>query len=251
MQIDYKNLIEEITRLVMMELRKLPAEVLFDSGIRADIVALVDPEFDDMPGLVDVLQKKADQVRYKIVISESQLESLKNAAGSLEFTPVVNPSREMFAQILWSAEQVIIPYLSVTALSKTAGLIGDEPVPGITIKALFDEIPVIACSDNIHGLKFSDCTRPRKLLEMVHTNLAVIEGMGIELVQLEKLPEKIAVKKPVDPDSEIGAKNVITNEDVRIAANQNLKSLNFPKGTIVTPLARDTARSLGIEINLV
>jgi hypothetical protein len=251
MQMDYQHLIEEITRLVMMELRKFPAEALHKSGALTEVVVLIDPEFDDLSGLVDILQKKTEQARYKIVMCERHLEPLKKVAGTVKFTPVVEPPRQRFAEVLWSAEQVIIPYLSVTTVSKIARLIGDEPVPGIAIKALLDGVPVVACADSIHGLKFSDCARPKKILGMIQDNMTLLEDMGVELVQLEKLPDRIGERKPEDPDSTIGIRNVITNEDVRIAANQKLKTLNFPKGTIVTPLARDNARKLGIEINLV
>jgi hypothetical protein len=249
---DYKDLIEEITRLVMMELNKFPTGMSHNPGTgAAEVVALIDPEINDMSGIVDVLQKKAGDARYRIVISERQLEPFKQTAGTMKFSLVVDPQRHRFSEVIRGAEQVIIPYLSVTALSKISGLIGDEHVPGVFIKALLEGIPVIACTDNIHGLKFSDCARPKKLLAMVQQNLTTLEDMGVELVQLEKLPEKIGEKKPEDPDAKIGIRNVITNEDVKIAANQNLKTLNFPKGTIVTPLARDTAKNMGIEIKLV
>jgi hypothetical protein len=248
---DYQNLIEEITRLVMEELNRIPTGSVNPGSGAADVVVLVDPEMDDLSGFVDILRKSAERVRYRIVICERILEPLKRVAGTLKYTPVINPARHEFKSIIKGAEQVIIPGLSVTSLSKIAGLIGDESVSGIAIKSLLDGIPVIACTDSIHSLKFSDCERPKKLLAMIRANLTTLEDMGVQITQLEKLPGIIGERKPVDPDMSFGVKNVVTNEDVMIAANQKLKVLNFPRGTIVTPLARDTAKNMGIEINLV
>jgi hypothetical protein len=249
---DNQSMLEEITRLVIQELEKISGNTSVSPDVNsANFLVVLDPEMAEFSSLMDILQKIGGKANYRIVVDDKRAGALKQAAGNFPYIPVINVERQDYGKIIRGIDRIIIPLLSVTCLSKIASLTGDEPVPGICIQGLLSGIPVTVCTDNIHSLKFSDCVRPKKLLAMVQAHLTVIQEMGIEPVQLQKLPETVKDKKREKEISPAAMKNVITNEDVMTAVHQKVKDINFPRGTIITPLARETARNYGIEINIV
>ena len=251
---NYEFLVEEITKLVMAEIEKVSqgSPMQGGSGDAARVLVVLDDETEDIDSIFDVLSKVAGTLpNYQIYIPSHLVDLVNNNGQYLRFTPIYELKRHQFKTVVAGVDRVVIPFVSVTSLTKTANLIGDEPVPGLCIKALMEGKPVTVCTDGIHSLGYSGLKTDSKIMNMIQANLKTLEELGIETVQINKLKENIGIKPEEPVQAAVGVKNVVTNDDVMIAYNQGQKVLNFPRGTIITPLARETAEAMGMEINLV
>ncbi len=251
LDMQYDELVEQITRLVIMEVEKASGTAggtQSPPGERA--LLLVDPEMDDFTSLFDHLSRNNKPATgYIIVLPAELLDRARTDAGLFSFEAVTDPPRSAYKNLIKGVSRVIIPHLSVTALNKMANLMGDEPVAGIAVTALLEGIPVVVCDDNIIGLNFSDSTPSRKIMAVIRRSMEVLREMGVSTVSLGSLKsEKPVTARTLTP---AGRRIVVTNDDIFTASDQSRKVLNFPRGTIVTPLAWDTAESLGIDIRLV
>lgn len=249
---DYQELIEEITRLVMLEMAKFPSSGGQASGKKTLVV--LDGEIEDIEGVFSALEKMDSPLPVFYVYIPPELEQeMKSLNILLPFTPLTGINRRNFKKALEGMEQVIVPYLSVSTLSAIANLTFTDSTAGLCVTALTLGKPLIFCSDNIHSLNYSPLKENKKIMGMIRVNLTTVEEMGAKVIQLNKVRDEIKQQEKETPPAEVspGIKNVVTNDDIMVAVNQNIKVLNLPRGTIVTPLARDTALALGVEIKIV
>ena len=248
---DYNELVEQITRLVMEEVERTSrAAGTAPSPGGEKVLVLVDPGMEEFePFFSGLAREGTPGTRYTLVMPRELEESARAGAGLFPYDIVADPPRSSYKALLGGTDRVVIPHLSVTALNKLANLIGDEPVAGIAMEALLQGVAVTACTDYVHGLNFGDSSPSQKVFALIRRSLETIREMGVSTVQMGKIGAEMTktVQKPVSG----GKRHVVTNEDVFVAADQKQKILNFPRGTIVTPLAWDTAKSLDIEIRLV
>lgn len=251
---EYEDLIEEITRLVIQELEK-SSDVnvsLQEDSLTREIAVLVDPEMTSFDEMFDVLGRiTGKKLGYTLVLPGEKVELLKSSQTITSYRVITDPPRCDYSRIAAKADEVVIPYLSVTQLSKIANLIGDEMTCGIALQSLLLSKPVTICTDNVHSIKFTEATLSKKLLSMIGERLSILEQLGIRLVQLKSLGENIALEKSSPASPESGKKQVVTSEDVKVLSQQQIKELNLPRGSIVTALAQREAKKLGIRINIV
>jgi len=251
---NYESIVEQITKLVMEELEKMssgsPANT--GSGEKNRVLVLLDEETEDPASVIDVLAKvETGSPDYHIYIPDEIAEQVKSCAGFLKYKPVTGIKRSSYNRIISNMDKVILPFLSIPALTKIANLIADDPISGLSIKALLMDKPLLVCTDNIHNLKYSGARTESKIMSLINANLKTLEELGAKTIQLKSLPGMMVEQPSQEVTTDVGVRNVVTKEDILVAADQKLKLLNFPRKTIVTPLARETARAMGIEIRLV
>lgn len=248
---DYRELVDEITRLVILEIEKASRNVLVSSGKPdpGSLLFLMDPEMDEFGQFFDVLARSFPQgTSHRLVAPQALSVRIRDVAGVVPCTILEDPPRTDYRAIAAGAGRVVVPHLSVTSLSKMANLIGDELLPGIGTHALLLGRPVMVCTDFLHSLNFSDTATSRKILSSLRGSLSTLQEMGAVPFQMKSFREALLEKAL--PAEQGPVKNVVTNEDVLVAAAQKKTRLNFPRGTIITPLARETAAQNNIEINL-
>lgn len=171
---------------------------------------------------------------------------------------VSRPAEEEFKKRAWRDAQVaahdviLLPAVCYDLAAKMAMGIFDEPVALLAMSALAQGKPVIA-TVNTHyddGLKAHSPVL-RRLFEGHRRQLG---SYGIEVVPAEDMLAAvqghcggaIAKANPV-AKSGGGKRRLVTAEDIE-GAHRNGKKLSFPAGSLVTPLARDRAKELGLEI---
>jgi len=251
---DYQGLIEEITRLVMLELNRIGdvQQSTLQNVDRCCLLIVPDPEMPDFSSVFEAVRTfSAKGARVSVLVSQGLEQAIKSSLSATGCTLAPDPGRSGYGRLMESATHVVVPFVSVTTLSKISALIGDEAVSGVSLHALMTGKPLILCTDYIHSLSFSDTKQSKKILSIIRANLAVVEEMGAVLTQAGRLGDIVFSPATTVQVTEGSVRNVITKEDVIFAYNQNVKVMNFPRKTIVTPLAKDTAESLGIVINLV
>jgi len=91
----------------------------------------------------------------------------------------------------------------------------------------------------------------RSFKEQIKKYRNIVTSYGVEFIKLEDLVEKVVSEfieqKPYEIKTGDGRREVVTNEDVLLFYRSKNKVINVSIGAIITPLARDTAKELGIE----
>lgn len=146
---------------------------------------------------------------------------------------------------------VFIPFFSLTACSKAALLIEDHPVPAVLFSALREEKPILAGADTLNSFLFYSAALPKTFLDVLQEHRAVVEGFGVVLAEARAFSSAIREFFSGKMPGQNRTKAVITQEDIIVSHRSGTRILEFPRGTIVTPLAWETAGSLGLEIRII
>ncbi|MDI6783164.1 MAG: flavoprotein [bacterium] len=150
---------------------------------------------------------------------------------------------------------IIVPTLSRTTAIKLASAITDTLVTDLLYTALVNKKPIIAARNGADPM-LSNCPRcgtsdmAPAMIQNIHTELDKLIQYGIRLISVDDLAdETVSILESIP--REIPEKQIITEQDIKSAANAGEKRIRIRKGSIVTPLAKDTAKELGIEIEFI
>jgi hypothetical protein len=171
---------------------------------------------------------------------------LKELSGQrltlLEKLPV-NPD-----ELLRSFDGVFIPFFTLASCSRAALLIDDHPVPAVIFSALKEEKPVMAGADELNSFSFYSAVLPKAFLDLLRERRSAVEGFGIQLAEARTFFSSFQRLFDGGLPASGPTRPVITSEDIIISHRSGNRVLEFPRGSIITPLARETAQSLGVEI---
>lgn len=169
-------------------------------------------------------------------------EQLKSRLGDVRCLPHPDIWDEV------QAEAVVLPHFPLAMLARTAQLLSDHPAVGAALGGVVQGVPVLASSHDVERIKRHANRLPAAFLNLFQQNLRAVEGMGIQLLEPEALAAQVAQQKKATLAPARG-KDVVTMEDLEAARRAGVKILELAHGTIVTPLARDAAKQMGIEVS--
>lgn len=197
---------------------------------------------------------KPDNVKRLLNIDEIYLES-----------EVTNTS-----SLYQDTDMLILPVLTVNTASKIALCINDSMIPSIVSNAIMEGRTIIAARNACDPY---DPTReqlgmhkaPEAYKQKIQEHMSLLEDYGIKLVDVNQLYsssinvnnkfnlEKKSVNKEASPKTSQKkskanfTQKVLSRQDI-ITFAKDKSDIYVKRGTIVTDLAKDTARSFGIEI---
>ncbi len=170
-------------------------------------------------------------------------------------SPAVNlsPLYTRAAPAVWDelvsqVEAVVLPALTLEVLSKSSLLIPDVPAVAACLQALSSGVPVYASSFEVEKLKRSTGRMPGGFQTAYFGHLRTVESLGFQVLEASQIAQRLGGKAKVLATAARG-RDVLTVEDVEAFARSGSKVLRVAPGTIVTPLARDVAQSMGIEVS--
>ena len=181
------------------------------------------------------------------------LDRLKNEAGAHE---VVLPDSGAHPwDLAHRADAVVVAQLTRTTLARLALGLGESLISSMVLHALWDGKPVIAAQDGVDP-DLAACEESggspdvaRELIRLYDEYLTRLAAFGCQVIRAERLAETTRGALVGERSTEVrplSARRVITEDDVRRASRRG-ESINVT-GAVVTPLARDTARDLGVPL---
>lgn len=190
------------------------------------------------------------------------LAGLSNVAWTAVRVPGVNDSKLTLPGVRWidappvwdelvhHQHAVVLPVFRLDTLSRLAVLLGDTPASAAAIAAVMQGVPVFASAFEADRLKRSSGRLPGPFLSMFHQHLRTVEGMGVQVLEAAALVQRLGAAGPTGSAAAVAnrGRDVITVADLEAAARAGQKTLQVTPGAIVTPLARDTAAHMGIEV---
>lgn len=154
----------------------------------------------------------------------------------------------LWDELIHSMEAVVLPVFRLEVLSRVAHLLSDVPASAAAVSGVMQGVPVLAGALEVDHLKRSSGRLPGPFLSLFHQHLRTVEGMGIQVLENEALVRRLGVKMAAPAGAAGKGRDVITVSDLEAAARAGQKVLQVVAGTIVTPLARDKAAQMGIEV---
>ncbi|HGE73056.1 TPA: hypothetical protein ENX78_19635 [Candidatus Poribacteria bacterium] len=179
------------------------------------------------------------------VIGRDKIESI-SGIGELVCEPAPSFSSLKAVQ---KSDIIIVPILTRNSSAKIALGITDTLVTNIIMQAIISGKPVIA-GRNSADPDLNDCpciatsNTPQPLILLAKNYLKTLESYGIKLVDVSEIANLIISGSN---KNEILDQKLITQETIS-KLPQGINKINVPKGTIITPMAKDIAKERGIEI---
>lgn len=143
-------------------------------------------------------------------------------------------------------EYLLLPSISITTFAKLATLIWDTPLTLMVGKAILEGKKVFFFQEGIPGKIKGYIPGITMLIELYRGRL---ESFGLVPITEEEWWQQVAKSNPDRPlNNKPKIKQVITQDDIRQIHAKGEKKIYYNGGSIITPLARDVARELGIEL---
>jgi hypothetical protein len=209
-----------------------------------------------------VAQPKAKQILVAVCCGEclrpeatAALDELKSAGFVLvEPGPHELKERATRERLVAKSELVVLPSLGDDDAAKMALGIFDEPTARVALSALALGKPLLASPHS----PYDDALKARSpvLFNLWQGYRKTLENFGFQIVEAEALAGAAQAHLTPKVESKMasatlgkpaGKRRVITAQEIEAAA-QNGKRLDVPSNAVVTPLARDRARELGVKI---
>lgn len=140
---------------------------------------------------------------------------------------------------------IIGPNITVNTLSKvTLGMI-DSLIPTLIWTFLYQNKKVFLDFNSVKNY-LGNQTNSKEILDITNRNIKTIIKMGAVEVGNSYVDEINIIPDITSKKSNISKKDLITARDIMNLSNA--KTLDVDIGTVITPLAKDKARELGIKI---
>jgi hypothetical protein len=157
-------------------------------------------------------------------------------------------------ELIERAEVVLVAQLTRTTLAKIGLGLSDSLASTLVLNALWSGKPVIVAKDGVDpdlaardGAGAADT--PRALVRVYDEYLDHLEAFGCHVIPAAQIGDTvIPLLTGREPTRErpLQSRRVITEEDVRRAARRG-ESIDVTR-SVVTPLARDAAAELGVDL---
>jgi ethanolamine utilization protein len=220
------------------------------------------------PSLTELQQLQKIGFKLSVVLSRAAekvigIDLIKEKLGSNIL--IIDSQLAHPGQLLGETDLVLVPVLTQNMAAKLAHTISDTLVTTLVMQALMMGKPVIAAQNAADPqaswrIEANMGKSSTGLLQSLRSNLDKLTAYGIKLVQvtalgaasqklLEQSIKKVVISEQVSEKSPVkNKKTIIGATAVKAVIAKGLKQLTLSQGTIVTPLARDVARDLGVEI---
>ncbi|RUS47070.1 hypothetical protein [Cohnella sp. AR92] len=210
------------------------------------VLVLLDDHWIGMEaGMKAVRELVHSQARVRIVLSEATkrrytIASIARWTGCDDIVAADNRKEDVLAE----CESIFLPILSFSLLSKLSRLDDEHPFSRLTIRMLFAGKRAAALDVGVNerhpewaeqGLQPPPAIR-RELDGM----LGSVRSYGLRIIDQNQMTNWLRVR---------AKKQIVTAEDLSAAHASGMRSCRLQPGAIVTPLAKDMAAKLGINLH--
>lgn len=258
---DYEKLVATVTAEVLRQLSAMSGEPPAGPRYRA-LAVFTGGTIGFETGLQQLQQLQSQDTGLTVVLSAAA-EQVLDTGRILQVlgaaVPLVTSTSPYPGQALQAADVLLIPVLTQNSAAKLAHTLADSMALTLILQALQLGKPVIAAvnaadPDDIRRVQNNMARALPALRAALASNLKQIAAYGIKLTPVEKMAgaAQAALARAIDikpgaADPPAG-KRILHADMVKDAAAAGTKTLEIARGTIVTPLARDIARALHVDL---
>lgn len=233
---------EAITEQVLAELRAASPRPVFSTATPGQRRVLLCPGPAPVPGAVWEALATVDTVAWEAIVWEGFRADQMRLPGKT----VVPPAQ--WSAAVQSAHAVVLASADVGVLGAVAGLLTLRPPSAAAIEGVVQGRPVYICAESLELFRRHANRLPQGLLRVFAERRATVESFGVQILEAAQVAAALKgeVRAPVAPSS--GGRDVVTTEDLEALQRNGQKVLEVANGAIITPLARQAAVQMGIEV---
>ncbi|WP_280770780.1 flavoprotein [Salipaludibacillus daqingensis] len=245
-----KSIVEEV--LLKLEERMKIAVVVFTGGALG---------FYESITQLKKLQEEGWELRVLLSISAEYALKPEMIKEELHLDNIyLERTNDGLRNIYFGSQMIIVPTLTLNTAVKLSLGVADTPISNLLSYGIISGTPMIACRDACdlqHPLRNDIQLEkvPPAYLNRMAQHLCNLESYGIHLIDSPQIYEEVkkrtfSLKKDVEPPLKQRVqfrKRILTRGDV-IEACDNRSVLVLNQQTIITPLAKETARDFAVEI---
>ncbi len=245
-----QDMVERITDLVMQRLEKarfgIASQKSAQTGFLKNAAVLLCGNDIDESKLIAELNSASSLYKYSFFPDNNVPEELVIRIASGFGGKVYFELPQDWKALVAGMDVVVIPFLTISLCSKLAALIPDGISAQIALRALLEQKSVYAASDEIIMLKSLGNKVSKPVIRFLSDNFEKMLSLGVKEISLSDIAKELSGARSSCNAALNGG--VITKEDMEAAVKSGTAILYFSRGTIITPLARDYAESLNIQI---
>jgi len=155
------------------------------------------------------------------------------------------------SELITTPQVILFPALSENVIAKAANGIFDEPLSRLLLEAIEQSKPFYAIAPEVNGnLRQNSPT----LFRLHQSYRQKLESFGVRWITQKDISKVLLSALPkstftnISPVQNIAQKQLITATDIETAVREGKRKIQLPYRSIITPLARDRAKDLGVVI---
>ncbi|MDP4084111.1 MAG: hypothetical protein Q8934_05785 [Bacillota bacterium] len=153
-------------------------------------------------------------------------------------------SEENLVKIVNRTSLIVFPVASYQLISKLSLTIDDDIAVWLAIQYQLEGKPVIIAKNEIEPNIYQQINAPHSVLGRIQTYIQQIQTDLVKWVPLHKMSSTIADQYHAYNDK----KALILAKHIEKAHHDGLNNISFPRKNLLSPMAKDLARQLNIEI---
>ncbi|MGE0491824.1 MAG: hypothetical protein AB7S38_21610 [Vulcanimicrobiota bacterium] len=151
-------------------------------------------------------------------------------------------------QLVQGVEAVVLPSLDLGGLASLALLLTDRPPAGAGVAGIVLGKPVLALNEGLERYRRHSARLPGGFLDVFERHYRGAESMGVTFLGVGELAGALAGPGAKKVTATSTGRDVVTLEDLEAVRRRGQTVLEVSAGAIVTPLASQAAREMGIEV---
>lgn len=234
------SLIETITELVLRELQQ--AQPQQEPAATGAPVLLCPGPGAIFPETWDLLSK-VEGVAWRAVVWDGFPEERLTGFPARRLRPP-----DCWEEAVSGVKAVVLPSVRLATLARMALLLGDTPPAAAAVAGVVQGTPVLVCAEGVERYRRHSGRLPGGFLSTFHNHLRAVEGLGVEILEAPEIVARLQGRGRVVTPAASAGRDVVTMEDLEAARRRGVTVLEVSAGAIVTPLAREAANGMGIEV---
>ncbi len=267
---DNEEMVQIVTKEILRQLQQNPVITEGQSlpALHKALVIFTGGTIGFEQGLAEIKKLQGLCSTVTVVLSAAAeqilgIERITEALGS--HIDIVTAQSPYPGKTLREVDIMIIPVLTQNTAAKVAHTFSDTMVSTLILQGLMMGKPIVAAYNAADPLdswrmQYAMGNSSSGLIKALQENLQKLAGFGMELIPVDNIAtvsrkrlcreKQMTVKQTMEqavskPDHK---KAVLDAAAIQTAAQSGTKSIMVPRGTILTPLARDVAREYGVEL---
>lgn len=188
-------------------------------------------------------------------------DNLKERFSKLKADKVYALEEELdIEKLLNNIKVLVIPILTIDTLAKVALGIADTAATQLLAKGIMMGIPIISAKDacdieNFTSIDSRYSKIPKAYVKKIKGYVEDLKEYGVKFVASKSLyralSNNVKDSKIEYQTKVVISKKIISAEDIILAHGKGAKNIQIEGNAIVTLLAKDTARELGVEVQCI
>ncbi|WP_339148180.1 MULTISPECIES: hypothetical protein [unclassified Sutcliffiella] len=243
MAVDVKETVRELVKRAVEAYMSEQAETTITKSVKnkPSITVLLSYQSTDPNSILKAVTEIKSSFQVRIVASKEWKELLEGEEGVLP----LDSAGYQELQALWtSTDLLILPVASFQLVSKLAMMLDDDRTTQTAIQFQLLGKPIVIVNNEVELGVYQQILAPYSVQEKLQSYMRTTQKDQVKWVPLNQL-----VRTAIEQHNLYQEKQpLVLAKHIERASTSKVKALSVPKNSKITPIAKDMARELKIQI---